>query len=121
MMLRGVSAIVARQRPRVSLRGMSKHHGQPSPQSSHGNFQKPNQNQTNHRYPHPQSWHRDAFQANGPVTHSAKGFDLAAAALAEMHEAGFKPEFAPDVAPQVIDIAVKFAQPQPEDGVEDLR
>ena len=103
---------------------MSKHHGQPSPQNAHGNFQKPNQQQNNHhnnRYPHPQGWHRDPFQQAGPVTHSAKGFDLAAAALAEMHDAGFKPEFAPDVAPQVIAIAQKLANLGPENGVEDLR
>jgi len=103
---------------------MSKHHGQPPTQTSHDIFQKPNQQQNNHhnqRYPHPQGWHRDPFQKNAPVTHSAKGFDLAAAALAEMHDAGFKPEFAPGVAPQVIEIAQKFAQLGPEEGVEDLR
>jgi exoribonuclease-2 len=103
---------------------MSKHHGQPSPQTLHGNIQQPTHQQNNHpnhRYPHPQGWQRDPFQQAGPVTHSAKGFDLAAAALAEMHEAGFKPEFAPDVAPQVIAIAQKLANLGPEAGVEDLR
>ena len=39
----------------------------------------------------------------------------------EMHEAGFKPEFGPDVAPQVVEIAEDFAEPQPVPGVEDLR
>ena len=105
---------------------MSKHHGHPSPEQTHAKFQQANQQQANHQqskhqHPHPQGWHRDAFQANGPVTHDAKGFDLAAAALAEMHEAGFKPEFEPGVTQQVIDITVKFAQPKPEAGVEDLR
>ena len=100
---------------------MSKHHGQPSPQTSHAIIQQPNHPQNNQRYPHPQGWRRDPFQHAGPVTHSAKGFDLAAAALAEMHDAGFQPEFAPGVAPQVIEIAQKFAQLTPEDGVEDLR
>jgi exoribonuclease R len=105
---------------------MSKHHGHPSPEQQHGTFQQHNQpnNQQNHQrypHPHPQGWQGDAFQHTGPVTHDAKGFDLAAAALAEMHDAGFKPEFAPDVAPQVIAIAQKFAQLQPEAGVEDLR
>jgi exoribonuclease-2 len=100
---------------------MSKHHGQPSPQTSQATIQQPIHQQKNHRYPHPQGWHRDPFQQAGPVTHSAKGFDLAAAALAEMHDAGFKPEFAPDVAPQVIAIAQKLANLGPEAGVEDLR
>jgi len=105
---------------------MSKQHGRPSPEQTHAKFQQANQQQANHQqskhqHPHPQGWHRDAFQANGPVTHDAKGFDLAAAALAEMHEAGFKPEFEPAVTQQVIDITVKFAQPKPEAGVEDLR
>jgi exoribonuclease-2 len=100
---------------------MSKHHGQPSPQLSQGNQPQQNHQQNKHQHPHPQGWHRDPFQPHGPVTHSAKGFDLAAAALAEMHDAGFKPEFAPDVAPQVIAIAQKFANLQAEDGVEDLR
>ena len=34
----------------------------------------------------------------------SRGFDLAQAALEEMHEAGFKPEFGPDVQEQVSEI-----------------
>jgi len=104
---------------------MSKHNGRPSPETAHANSQQQphqqNKYQNKHQHPHPQGWHRDPFQSHGPVTHDAKGFDLAAAALAEMHEAGFQPEFAPGVAPQVIAIAQKFTQPLAEDGVEDLR
>jgi exoribonuclease R len=51
----------------------------------------------------------------------AKHFDLAAAALEEMHEAGFRPEFGAGVAEQVSEIEARMAQPQPEAGVEDLR
>jgi exoribonuclease-2 len=100
---------------------MSKHHGRPSPEQSHAKFQQQTNQQSKHQHPHPQGWHRDPFQQHGPITHDAKGFDLAAAALAEMHEAGFQPEFAPDVTQQVIDITLKFAHPQPTAGVEDLR
>src|SRR5579864_710009 len=52
-------------------------------------------------------------------------FDLAQAALDEMHEAGFKPEFGPGVTAQVDEIRVKlreeFAKAEPGFGVPDLR
>ncbi|HEX5283638.1 MAG TPA: RNB domain-containing ribonuclease [Bryocella sp.] len=52
-------------------------------------------------------------------------FDLAQAALDEMHEAGFKPEFGPGVAEQVNEIREslreEFAKAQPGIGVPDLR
>jgi exoribonuclease R len=51
----------------------------------------------------------------------AQHFDLAKAALDEMHEAGFKPEFGPGVGEQLAAIEAKFATPQLEGGVEDLR
>jgi exoribonuclease-2 len=38
-----------------------------------------------------------------------------------MHEAGFVPEFSGDVDAQMEAIEAKFARPQLEDGVEDLR
>src|ERR1700729_2794940 len=52
-------------------------------------------------------------------------FNLAQAALDEMHEAGFKPEFGPGVAEQVNEIRVElraeFAKETPGFGVPDLR
>ncbi len=56
---------------------------------------------------------------------NADHFDLAQAALDEMHEAGFKPEFGPGVAEQVNEIRVvllkEFAKEGPGVGVPDLR
>jgi exoribonuclease R len=56
---------------------------------------------------------------------SGHGFDLARAALDDMHEAGFKPEFGPGVAEQVAtieaDLGAKLAALTPAAGVEDLR
>jgi exoribonuclease R len=57
----------------------------------------------------------------GQRGHGWHGFDLAQAALDEMHEAGFRPEFGADVAEQVTEIEAKFASVQPVGGVEDLR
>ena len=63
----------------------------------------------------PVEWHTQA---------DASHFDLAGAALDEMHEAGFKPEFGPGVAEQVKQIQMAFEALEKlpvEDGVEDLR
>jgi exoribonuclease-2 len=55
----------------------------------------------------------------------ADHFDLAQAALDEMHEAGFKPEFGPGAAEQVNEIREElrkeFAKEAPGSGVPDLR
>ena len=51
----------------------------------------------------------------------ADHFNLAQAALDEMHEAGFKPEFGPGVAEQVEEIREEFAKKKPGVGVPDLR
>src|ERR1700748_3137448 len=48
-------------------------------------------------------------------------FDLAGAALDEMHAALFKPEFGAGVAEQVAEIREKLTAQKPEPGVEDLR
>jgi exoribonuclease-2 len=51
-------------------------------------------------------------------------FDLAQAALNEMHEAGFRPEFGPGVAEQVKEIQADLTKQQSEakpDGLPDLR
>jgi exoribonuclease-2 len=56
--------------------------------------------------------------------HGHKGghpFDLAQAALDEMHEAGFKPEFGAGVSEQVAAIEARYASLTAGPGVEDLR
>ena len=69
-----------------------------------------------------QHTNRDGGGTNGEQhRQGAHGFDLAQAALDEMHEAGFRPEFGADVAGQMIAIEAKFASVQPAAGVEDLR
>ena len=57
------------------------------------------------------------------TSHQGPGhpFDLARAALDEMHEAGFLPEFSADAEAQLKVIEAQFAAPQPAAGVEDLR
>jgi exoribonuclease-2 len=59
--------------------------------------------------------------SGGHGGHNGHGFDLAQAALDEMHEAGFRPEFGAGVAEQVAGIEAKFAAVKPSAGVEDLR
>ncbi len=70
----------------------------------------------------------DQTQHHGPVTPAnshggggAHGFDLAQAALDEMHAAGFKPEFGKGVPEQMAAIEAKFAVVAPTPDVEDLR
>lgn len=70
--------------------------------------------------------HNNASQgsapSNGRSSHWDGGhFDLAGAALDEMHAAGFKPEFGAGVAEQIDGIRDQLAKPKPEQGVEDLR
>jgi exoribonuclease-2 len=60
-------------------------------------------------------------QGAGAAHGGGHPFDLAQAALNEMHVAGFKPEFGPGVAEQMALIAARFATLAPTDGVEDLR
>jgi len=67
-----------------------------------------------------QAQHFDG-QHSGQGQRNGHGFDLAGAALDEMHEAGFKPEFGEGVAEQVVDIVQELAVLKPEDGLEDLR
>lgn len=63
---------------------------------------------------------------NGHAQHTGPDhFDLAQAALDEMHEAGFRPEFGPGIAAQVNEIReslrTEFSRQQPGVGVPDLR
>jgi len=58
---------------------------------------------------------------HGGQPHDGRPFDLAGAALDEMHEAGFVPEFGAGVAEQVAAIEQKLAVLKPAAGVEDLR
>ena len=75
------------------------------------------------------------YQANDQQQHVAAGhppqgaghagqghpFDLAQAALDEMHAAGFKPEFGDGVAEQMEAITERYANLQPSESIEDLR
>jgi len=75
----------------------------------------------------PQQQHQQTFTQQDSSNFVGHGqqhgghFDLAQAALDEMHEAGFKPEFGAGVAEQTAQIVQKLAELKPEDGVEDLR
>jgi exoribonuclease-2 len=73
--------------------------------------------------------HADGGPVQGQGSHqlpthdaqSARHFDLTQAALDEMHEAGFRPEFGPGVAEQVSEIEARYATFAASSGVEDLR
>jgi exoribonuclease-2 len=93
---------------------MSEHQRRHRHSSNHGN-QENAEHSGGHgeARPHHRSHHVDADH-----------FDLARAALDEMHEAGFKPEFGPGVAEQVneirADLRTEFAKEQ-RIGIPDLR
>ncbi len=71
-----------------------------------------------HSAPHPQQ----PPEPHSPPHHgSGSRFDLGQAALDELHEAGFRPEFGPGVAEQVAEIERTFSQPEAQAGIEDLR
>ncbi|HTZ57334.1 MAG TPA: RNB domain-containing ribonuclease [Acidobacteriaceae bacterium] len=53
--------------------------------------------------------------------HGSRGFDLAQAAVEELHEAGFKPEFGPDVQEQVSEIERGVAHWRDAPKAADLR
>jgi exoribonuclease II len=65
--------------------------------------------------------HARSWPNGGHARQNGHGFDLAEAALDEMHEAGFRPEFGAGVAEQLTEIEARFATVQPTAGVEDLR
>ncbi len=71
-------------------------------------------------HPHASHPHSPATPSH-IITHDGRPFDLARAALDDMHAAGFHPEFAPEVQPQLADIEARFTAPQPAPGIQDLR
>jgi exoribonuclease R len=94
--------------------------------------QHPQQGQSQHnqqQQQHPD--HANHMQNSAPGQHMSGGvhsggghsghFDLAQAALDEMHEAGFKPEFGAGVAEQLTAIEARYVELKMPSGVEDLR
>ena len=76
---------------------------------------------------HPAAHAGDAPQHAAPQAHAPSprgshgGFDLAKAALDEMHEAGFRPEFGPGVPEQLEQIGIRLARDEARVGAADLR
>ncbi|HSU18246.1 MAG TPA: hypothetical protein VLI45_00755, partial [Acidobacteriaceae bacterium] len=80
-----------------------------------------NRNQ-NHHNDHGNGRPQNGTQDDAHRHVSPDRFDLAQAALEEMHEAGFRPEFGPGVAQQLNDIRANEEAPQEAaDGIADLR
>src|SRR5271169_857545 len=76
----------------------------------------------NQQHDHPDNHNQQhQNQQHSGNQHSGHSFDLAGAALDEMHAAGFKPEFGAGVAEEVSAIQEKFETLKPSAGVEDLR
>jgi exoribonuclease-2 len=98
---------------------MSGHdHRKPHDTHAQNNHQQNNHQQHEHQPQHTGQPHTSQpHQSHQDPRH----FDLAAAALEEMHEADFKPEFGAGVAEQVAQIVQKLSVLKPEPGVEDLR
>jgi exoribonuclease R len=87
----------------------------------HSQEQPNNSQQQSHSGGHGQSSQPQGGPSATSHPQGGHGFDLAGAALDEMHAAGFKPEFGAGVEEQVAAIEAKFAVPALEAGVEDLR
>lgn len=80
------------------------------------------QRHTDHKNVSPNNASQGSAPSHARSSHWDGGhFDLAGAALDEMHAAGFKPEFGAGIAEQIEGIRDQLAKPQPEQGVEDLR
>jgi len=97
-------------------------HSHDAPSQHKNNHQQDHQQHNDHQQHqnHQQQDHQQPHHFT--PTHQQHGhFDLAAAALDEMHEAGFNPEFGPGVPEQVAAIVQKLSTLKPEPGVEDLR
>ena len=99
----------------------SHHHYQGHPHNGHSsNGQSTHGQQGGHSQHGGGGQHGGGAQHTGPQV-DAKHFDLAGAALDEMHEAGFRPEFGPGVAEQTAAIVKSLEVLTPQAGVEDLR
>jgi exoribonuclease R len=101
------------------------HQGPASPQQGHDNHGRaPGQPQWQgqHNWHHQYAGHEPQQKPHYAHAHGdAAHFDLAGAALDEMHEAGFVPEFGAGVQEQVQQIVARLENLKPDPGVEDLR
>ncbi len=98
---------------RGSLRSMSEHNNR-----QHGG----GRSQGFSSIPSSQTQHSQGAHGGSPAAHDGHGgFNLAQAALDEMHAAGFRPEFGAGVDQQTAAIEKALAQLAPSPGVEDLR
>jgi exoribonuclease-2 len=89
-----------------------------------GRQQHPNQQQKSQDHtgaPHQQAQNHGGSGGGHGSGHASGHFDLAQAALDEMHEAGFKPEFGDGIAEQLGSIEERYATLKMPSGVEDLR
>lgn len=89
---------------------MSEKHGHGHPPSSH-HGSSPAQHDSHNV--------QGAHHGHGGSNHGH--FDLAEAALIELHDAGFHPEFGAGVREQLVEIRERLVEQNPEAGIEDLR
>ena len=90
--------------------------------SFHGSQNRQGTSSPNHKLKqYRQQRHQQGPPADFVEQRNSGHFDLAAAALAEMHSAGFKPEFEPAVTQQVVEISRRLASEESAAGFEDLR
>jgi exoribonuclease II len=81
-------------------------------QHGHGKTDHPHRSESGHRRPYGELHH---------AVPGSRGFDLAQAAVEELHESGFKPEFGPDVQEQVLEIERSIAHWSVAKSAADLR
>jgi exoribonuclease II len=97
----------------------SKQHGKHEPQ---GHNQSPDHTQPKHgEASHHRNGHWHPYGELHFAQHGSRGFDLAQAAIEELHEAGFKPEFGPGVQEQVSQIEQGIAHGHDAKSAADLR
>ncbi|MGC9198456.1 MAG: RNB domain-containing ribonuclease [Acidobacteriaceae bacterium] len=110
---------------RDSLRGMSQHHHRHSG-ASHGEGRSPRFSALTEG-PLGGSWEQGTVGGHGNLTHyegHGSSFNLAQAALEEMHASGFRPELGDAVVAQVAELEMAQAGAEgakAEEGIEDLR
>jgi exoribonuclease R len=81
-------------------------------QHGHGKTDHPHRSESGHQRPYGELHH---------AVPGSRGFDLAQAAVEELHESGFKPEFGPDVQEQVLEIERSIAHWSDAKSAADLR